>query len=124
MSFAWLPFATLAPSPYYSSTDLGDPTDPRSVYVTIDASPQVTITTGYDLSDKTVEWVFETLDETTDLLTIADGSITKQYKNATATIPSSITAVERTLKSTIRETGTLVTLAVVLVFITREAVGD
>lgn len=124
MSFSWIPLASLGPSPYYRETDLGDATDPRSIYITVDAAPQVTVTTGYDLSDKTLEWVFETLDGTTDLLTIADGDITKQYKNATATIPSSITGVERTLKSTIRETGTLVTAAVVLIFITYESVGD
>ena len=98
--------------------------EPGSVSVAVGSATVTEITCNADISAKTLEVIFEAIGATTDIVVVADGSLTKSTTTVTMTIPTSVTSVERTLRATIRDTTSLESYAELRVFVTADALPD
>lgn len=111
------------PNLLFKTNSLETSSSTESIYARVGETKSVTVTCSKDVSGLTLEVVFETSDKT-DVGTIANGSITKSTLNASFSLTSSLTSVERTLRYTVKDTSTDETLASGRLFVTYDAQGD
>ena len=111
------------PSLLYKTNSLATSSSVESIYARVDEAKQVSVTCSKAVDGLTLEVVVETTDKT-DVATIADGSITKSGTTATFSLTTAITASERTLRYTVKNTADDETLASGKLFVTYDAQGD
>lgn len=98
--------------------------DSTSMSLSVGSTPTKTVACTSDVSTRTLQVVFETLGSGTDVATVADGDITKDFSDAEFAIPAAVTSVERTLRARIVDTDTGEGMANLLVFVTYGPIGD
>ena len=98
--------------------------DTDSMSLSVGSTPSKTITCTSDVSTRTLQVVFETLNSRTDIATVADDDITKDFTSAQFDIPAAVTAMERTLRARIVDTDTGEGVANLIVFVTYGPTGD
>ena len=77
-----------------------------SIYATVSSTKAETVICSEDITTKTLEIVFETLYDQTDVAVIDDANITKSFNEVSFSLPAAVTATERTLQYTVRDVTT------------------
>lgn len=114
---------TTLPNLLYSTNTIATGTRSDSIYARVDETKSITVNCSKDVEGLTLAAVFETADKT-DVGTIADGDITKSTTTAAFALTAALTASERTLRYTIKDTATDETLASGKLFVTYDAQAD